>query len=219
MVMHLLVAATALAITAAASANIFNEKKIILHIDQFNMVVENNGGLVTFSIILPPGKPVVGFNFEGDWFDDGAGIPTWWASDLTMTITSPTGRKWLVGGWDNVNFRNENWNGWAGSSGGVPPPNQPTGVFPNDGQQFDPLDPLLQIPVFLHSDHFPWKDEPQPKEGKWLITLASDFAAAMPGVRKAYWSNIDIALYNIPAPGALALLGVAGLLTTRRRRR
>ncbi len=215
MVKHLITAAAALAITAAASAsaNDFNEKKKILDIPLFDMLL---GNMQTFQISLDDGKPVVGFNFEGDYWDDGPGGPTWWASDLAMTITSPAGRAWTVGGWDNVATRNENWMGWPGSSGGMLPPAQPTAIFPNDGQNFDANG--LQIPVFLHADHFPWKEDPQPKEGIWTITLWTDFAAVEPGPRPAFWTDISIAVYNVPSPGALALLGVAGLLTKRRRR-
>ncbi len=215
MVKHLITAAAALVITAAASANDFNEKKKILEIPLFVMLVGNDQ---TFMINLDKGKPVVGFNFEGDYWDDGIGDPTWWASDLTMTITSPTGRSWTVGGWDNLAVRDENWNGWMGSGPpGTPPPGQPDGAFPNDGQNFD--DDGNKIPVFLRAEHFPWKENPEPKEGIWTIRVATDFAAAMPGPRDAFWVGIHISVYNIPAPGALPLLGVAGLLTTRRRRR
>lgn len=214
MVKHLITAAAALAITASASANIFNEKKKILQIPLFTMLL---GHEQTFEIFLDKGKPVVGFNFEGDYWDDGPGGPTWWASDLTMTIISPAGRSWTVGGWDNLNERDENWMGWEGSAGDFPPPVQPAGVFPNDGQNFD--DNGNKIPVFLHADHFPWKEDPQPKEGIWTITVKTDFLAVDPGPRDAFWVDIQISLYNIPAPGALSLLGVAGLLTKRRRRR
>lgn len=215
MVKHLITAAAALAITAVAGANDFNEKKKVLDIPFFDMLP---GNLQTFEFFLDEGKPVVGFNFEGDYWDDGAGEPTWWASDLAMTITSPTGRTWTVGGWDNLEVRDENWDGWLGSgSPGTPPPDQPTGIFPNDGQNFDKNG--FKIPVFLHADHFPWKGDPQPKEGLWRITLSTDFAAVDPGPREAFWTDISISLYNVPAPGALALIGVAGLLTRRRRRR
>ena len=214
MVKHLVTAIVALAITAAASANDFNEKKKILDISLFQMLLGNEQ---EFFVPLDEGKPVVGFNFEGDYWDDGPGGPTWWASDLTMTIISPTGRAWTVGGWDNVAFRDENWNGWPGSNGGMLPPAQPTGIFPNDDQNFDANG--NKIPVLLHADHFPWKDDPQPKEGIWTFRLKTDFAAVDPGPRDAFWTGISIAVYNVPTPGALGLLGVAGLLTKRRRRR
>lgn len=215
MVRHLLVAAAALAITAGASANEFTNMRPLVGPLAFNFLEE--GQFLTETVTLGPGKPVVGFKFEGTWLDDGLGAETFWASDLAMTITAPSGRAWTVGGWNNFATRNENWNGWIGSNGGVPPPGQPMGVPPNDGN----IGPGgIAFAVNLSSMHFPWKESPEPKEGLWTVRFMADFPGVPargfpPGLN---WAAVNVSLLNIPAPSALALLGLGGFLAKRRRR-
>ena len=61
---------------------------------------------------------------------------------------------------------------------------------------------------------FPWKDDLQPK-GAWTVSFFNDWGAD--GNVNEY-NNIVVTFYKIPGPGALALLGVAGLIARRRRR-
>jgi MYXO-CTERM domain-containing protein len=85
-----------------------------------------------------------------------------------------------------------------------------TGSPPNDGPP--------AIPNSLASAHFPWKDEPKPKEGIWQIHFWADFKD-WDEFTDAMWTDITISMLNaVPAPGVLALLGLAGLIGCRRRR-
>lgn len=232
----------ALAVGAPASANDpFESKPLVFDLDgdgqpdtQFlhfgrNDFDKNQDGfpdtILTFFAPMPAGNDVIGFWFDGEYWDDGPGPFTWWASDLQMRITPPGGdaRDWTVGGWDDIALgaSDENWNGWNGSSPGPTFANGgdfPFGGFPNDDQAFDHFGE--QVGVNLSSEHFPWKDETQPKEGLWRVDFALDwFGGTQDGIRPMEWWDVTISLHNIPAPGALALLGMAGLVGTRRRRR
>ncbi|MEE9128472.1 MAG: hypothetical protein V3T84_00505, partial [Phycisphaerales bacterium] len=59
----------------------------------------------------------------------------------------------------------------------------------------------------------PWHDNPIPKGGDWNFMFAETWDG---GVE---YNNLTITLLKIPSPGALALIGVAGLVSPRRRRR
>ncbi len=180
--------AAGLAIAASASANDFVETKSIA-IGDFDL---EGGQSITFDIDTAAlgGGPVVGFQFSGIYEDaDGAGGS--WASDLQLTVTTSSGTMFVVGGFD-AGF-DENWT-W---------PNAGFSDAPNDG-----------VPnAELASEHFPYKDAPEDK-GLWSFTFTNDFSTGNP----INWNNVQIDLYNIPAPGAAALLGVAGLAGLRRRR-
>lgn len=60
----------------------------------------------------------------------------------------------------------------------------------------------------------PWADAPAGK-GMWHVEFENDWGAdANPNV----YANITITFHKAPAPGALALLGLAGVASRRRRR-
>lgn len=55
------------------------------------------------------------------------------------------------------------------------------------------------------------------RPGEWTFTFSYDWAGGT--TAGATWEDVQITLHKVPAPGALALLGVAGLCGTSRRRR
>lgn len=65
------------------------------------------------------------------------------------------------------------------------------------------------------SDAARWADDPQDK-GTWTIELINDWTD---DPNPTQWNNFTITFHKVPAPGALALLGAAGLAGARRRRR
>jgi hypothetical protein len=199
---------------SATYANIVNSVKPILFIPTLDLA---QGQPIKFDVTVGPGKPAIGFLFEGTYFDDGPGANTWWASDLQMQIISPSGNVWTVGGWNDtaLGASDENWNGWNGSSPGPTAANGgilPTDAFPNDG-----LDPT-GAGVALQSVSFPWKDFPKDKEGVWSIAFATDFTVAGAVLPNMRWTDVTISLLNVPSPGAISMLGLAGLCALRRRR-
>ncbi len=239
---HALAMVAALAVGASASANDpVNSKPLIFDTDgdgkpdtEFLNFTRNdfdfdNDGLpdtiLTYFAPMPAGKDVIGFSFHGEYWDDGPGDFTWWASDLQMRIVPPAGeqRGWTVGGYDDVflGASDENWNGWNGSSPGATFANGgvlPFSAFPNDGQNFDRFGD--QIGVELWAQHFPWKEDPQEKEGPWRVDFALDWSGGtQDGIRPMEWRDVSIILHNIPAPGSVGVMVLAGLVAPRRRRR
>ncbi len=201
---------------SAASANIISNVKPVLNIPSLDLLP---GQIINYKAYVGPGKPVIGIEFKGDYWDDGVGngkVRTWWASDLQMKITSPSGNVWIVGGWQDktMGFSDENWNGWNGSSPGPTAANGgtlPTGAFPNNNNS------PAEAPVSLLATQFPWKNFPKDKAGIWFFSFANDFyfGGATPSIK---WTNVQISLINIPSPGAISVIGLAGLCALRRRR-
>ena len=147
------------------------------------------GDSVTYNIDLPAGKPVVGFRFEGDYTDDGPGAPTFWASDLQLKITSPNGRMWTVGGFFSP--RDEDWAFQGPGSDG-------DGHYGDDGED-----------IFL-----PWLDDPL-ASGVFNVAFSNDWQSDP----NENLYDVQVRFYQAtPAPGALALLGLAGLVGRGRRR-
>ena len=58
-----------------------------------------------------------------------------------------------------------------------------------------------------------FKEDPIERVGLWTFTLIDTFGGG------ADFGDLHVTLYKVPAPGAVALLGLAGLAGTRRRRR
>lgn len=113
-----------------------------------------------------------------------------WASDAQATVTSPTGANYIVGGFTNVGNADVLWS--------------------FDGAQSDGPGHYGDKDI-----HTPWKKDLQPK-GLWHFDFANDWT---PDPNPNEYNNLTITFLKIPAPGALALLGVAGLIGGRRRRR
>jgi len=104
-------------------------------------------------------------------------------------------------------------------------------IFPPDGQtgfsvggfggdqgeaEWDFQGPDSADPGTYTSQHFPdaWADGIT-KGGEWEFLFTNTF-----GTTTGHeWTNVTITLHKVPAPGALALLGMAGVIGCRRRRR
>jgi hypothetical protein len=119
-----------------------------------------------------------------------------WASDLLLTINDgATGKHW--GGFsvalEPVGSIDQTPTGWAGG-GSI---TEPDGHY-----AFSDLGPL-EGPPFL--------------PGSWTIGILNGYSSG--GV--VQYNNVVVTLHgvNIPAPGAMALLGLAGMVGVRRRRR
>jgi hypothetical protein len=143
-----------------------------------------------FDILLEENnRPVIGFSVSFDYVDMNDDMS--WASDIEFQISSPGESTWIVG--------QEQFNG------GDPWGDQ------DDIWDFD--GPRGEFSGSYSSDHFPWKDDPQAKGGTWNFMFTDTWDG------DTQYNNVVVTLYKIPAPGALAMLGVAGLLGAPRRRR
>ncbi|MCZ6857332.1 MAG: hypothetical protein O7F70_04980 [Gemmatimonadetes bacterium] len=143
-----------------------------------------------FDIVLDENnQPVIGFRIDFDYVN--IFDDSSWASDLEMKLTTPNGQT-LVYGQKEFN-------------GGDP--------FGPQDDIWDFDGPDSQPSGFYTSTHFPWHDNPIQKGGNWNLMFAETRDG---GVQ---FNNLTITLLKIPSPGALALIGVAGLVRPRRRRR
>lgn len=135
---------------------------------------------------------ITGFTFEGDYSEDPAGGS--WASDTKLVLSglldySIGGFSSPVNDWDALDM--------DGSF--------PQGSGSNDDGFYSSTNPV-------------WESAPIDKSAGGTLTLTftndwnSDAASTMT------WANATLIIHKIPAPGALALLGLAGLAGTRRRR-
>ena len=134
-------------------------------------------------------QPVVGFRIDFDYVN--ILNDSSWASDLEMKLTTPGGQVTVYG---------------QKSFNGGDPFGPQDFVWDFDGLDSQPSGPYT-------STHLLWHDNPIPKGGDWNFMFAETWDG---GVE---YNNLTITLLKIPSPGALALIGVAGLVAPRRRRR
>jgi MYXO-CTERM domain-containing protein len=134
-----------------------------------------------------------------------SGLVHTWAGDLLITLTHGATTVTLVDrpGFPALGFgESENYNGnYSFQDGFAPIPDE----FPND--------PLASGIYGPHAGESLSSFVGLDKAGAWILTI-TDNAAADTGSLGSW----TLVLNNVPAPGALALLGVAGLAARRRRR-
>ncbi len=180
------------AIGGVAMADHQTSEQVILETSLFFAVhpTDTPSKVFNFDLVLDEnGMPVIGFRIDFDYVN--ILDDSSWASDLEMKLTTPNGET-LVYGQKSFN-------------GGDP--------FGPQDDIWDFDGPDSQPSGFYTSTHFPWHDNPIQKGGNWNLMFAETRDG---GVQ---FNNLTITLLKIPSPGALALIGVAGLVSPRRRRR
>jgi len=157
----------------------------------------NGGGPMVFTLnVEDNSKAIIGWGIDFIYDEDPTPNLSW-ASDIQMILTSPTGDSITVGGISTPGFIE-----WDFQGGGSTDPG-----FYQDDPQDAAGDP---------SNNFQWKDNPQPK-GAWTVSFFNDWNSSSSATLTM--SEVHLRLYKqLPAPGALALLGLAGLAGSRRRR-
>ena len=167
-----------------------------------DQVIVINGGdsffledadILSFEVQIDPNNnPVIGFSFAGVWEGTGGA----WASDTILRITAPDGSTISRGGFPAPDDANEHWDFQGGDSAA-------DGQYTHGlGSTFGDGDPDFAF-------------DKVSKGGTWTFEFEQTWGTAM-------WKGVSILLHKqsaVPAPGALALLGLAGLAGARRRRR
>ena len=145
-----------------------------------------------FDLVLEDNNQlVIGFRIDFDYDDQFQDSS--WAQDLELKLTTPDGQVIIYGQLD------------PGNNFGDP-------FGPSDeGWDFEGIGSDLSGPYT--STHFTWHDDPIQKGGDWNFMFAETWDGGVG------YNNLTITLLKIPSPGALALIGVAGLVAPRRRRR
>ncbi len=185
-------AGSLVAIGGAAMADHQTSEEVILFTDLVFAVHEVGSPSKVFNfdlVVDENNQPVIGFRIDFDY--NNLFFDSSWASDLEMKLKTPGGQV-LVYGQKEFN--------------GGDPFGPQDDIWDFDGADSRPSG-------FYTSDHFPWHDNPIPKGGDWNFMFAETWDGA------TEYNNLTITLLKIPSPGALALIGVAGLVAPRRRRR
>jgi hypothetical protein len=152
-----------------------------------------SGESITFDVEFEANdNPVIGFSFAGVWQGGGGA----WASDTRLDITAPDGTSIFRGGFPAPGGGND-WDFQGGQSA-------PDGAYSHgQGSPFGDGDPDFAFDKIS-------------KGGVWSFTFLNTWGTAD-------WKGVVIVLHKqeaiTPAPGALALLGLAGLAGVSRRRR
>jgi len=128
-----------------------------------------------------------------------------WVGDLLITLSGPGGASVALINRPGVpaNFfgNSDNLDGvYFFEMGGL--------VFPEDASEAGLVPQDIYAPVDNFSRFFNTQ-----KQGEWTLTI-TDFAGGDSGVLRGWGFGVT----NIPAPGALALMGLGGLAAARRRR-
>jgi hypothetical protein len=152
----------------------------------------NGGAPYTITITEPTSRQyVTGWAIEFDYDEVPDSIS--WASDVLLTITSPTGSGVIIGGLSSGNDHDWDFQGNVSDAAGH-----------------------YADTVAASENNFLWTSDPQPG-GDWTLTFLNDWNSSSASTLNL--GNVVLTFYLIPTPGSLALLGVAGLIARPRRRR
>jgi hypothetical protein len=149
-----------------------------------------DGQSQTFEVFIEPNQNrVIGFSFAGVWQGGGGA----WASDTRLNITAPDGTSIFRGGFPAPGGDND-WDFQGGQSA-------PDGVYSHgQGSPFGDGDPDFAFNKIS-------------KGGVWIFEFEQTWGVAD-------WKGVVIVLHKqVPAPGAFALLTLAGGMLGSRRRR
>ena len=146
----------------------------------------------TINVTTNPNN-IIGFKFEFDYTE--APSDASYASDFAMHISGP-GFPFAGGDWT---VSSGSYNAWTFG------PRDEVWDFSGSGSNAPGH--------YSHTTYTAWQGQTVPRTGQWVIDFQACYNAGVT------YSNVVLTLYKAPAPGALALLGLAGLVGPSRRRR
>jgi hypothetical protein len=185
-------------IAAIAAAGISGSAlaDVVVDIPDFSFFEDDE--VYVYEVELDPGLAVNGFSFIGTV--TGVSGNGTWASDTLLEITGPSGSFTSIGGFATTPENDWDFQGSQSSEDGTY----------ESGPHFEALELDPVEPVFDSNG-----DGTTDLGGLWTFTFTQTFFSS--SATEIAWTDVQITLIQIPAPGALALLGVAGLVGRRRR--
>lgn len=188
-------AAFGISATAVASDTYDPDLDLVFDLPEFTLSGGADGPTNEFEFVInTTGTGIVGFSFSGDYSEvvDGS-----WASDTRLRIYLNDTEVAHIGGFTDAGA---DWD-FQGST------SNPPGFYAHGVNGSPPNGDGM--PDFSIKDLATGDDE-------WRFVFTNGYHSSFTG--DLTWTNGEIVLHQIPAPGALALLGVAGLVSRRRRR-
>lgn len=168
------------------------DQDVAIDLDPFTIEADSNGPINVVEFDLGTVNDVVGFTWAGE--ATGQGVNITWASDTLMRIYLNGDEVYSVGGISTGGDGDWDFQGSQSSDDGFYAHGIGGDEWDGDGK-----------PDFNISG-----------SGEWSISFEHDWAAD--SAAPITWDGTFTA-HVIPAPGAMALLGAAGLFGARRRRR
>ncbi len=179
---------TALASLAMASTAMAQHDPALDHLIDLGDITLEEGDVLSFDVEVDLIQ-VVGMSFYGNAVEIGGGA---WASDTILTIDDGAGNSHFLGGFPEPGPPHD-WDFQGADS------SDPTQYFHGIGGEAHGGDGEMDTELAGFAT-----------DGTWTLSFEQDWG-------NIEWNDVSVTIHQVPVPGAFVLLGLAGLVGTRRR--